>query len=149
MTKFYNAVAVAAMALGFGIAGTAKAATPVYVDLLSSPVFAGPTASKTVLLLQYDSSATRPLTVHSVNIVGLESAQQVTVDNCGTSLGGGTYTIMPGSHCFIEAPTSGIVAGETIVTDGTAGNANVLKYARGMLETRDGNNNVLTHAELH
>jgi hypothetical protein len=147
--------ALATVALGLA-SGAVQAGGLANLDLQSSPTYAGAQGNYAVLILQYDSAATGPLLVKSVKIgdpLGRTAFTQQVV-NCGTAISTvgpvTTYAVNPGQICFVKVNNiSGyFVDGEIIVADGSATTKNMLATVRAMMEVRDVNNSVITHAEL-
>ncbi len=76
------------------------------------------------------------------------------IQSCGSPVKSGdtvvAYQLLPGQICWFRGMRSGAsTVGRATVQDGTANGANIATFVRASYETRDVNDNVLQHVELH
>ncbi len=134
-------------------AGAARAAS---VDMQSAPAYWGQTGNTAILAVMYDSDAKQKLIINTVYIGDVyNDPLNQTLDNCGTPIKQGDnvvgYSLAPGQHCFLQSTRQYNVSlyGEVVMSDTAKNTTNIATHVRAMLEVRDANNNVLTHAEMH
>jgi hypothetical protein len=108
-------------------------------------------------VLQYAPNGTGKLTISTflVAAVGGAGVQQQ-LNSCGTPIKHGdtivAHALNPGDFCFLRALHAGVtgsVYGRVVLSDTNKNLQNISTAVRVSLETRDGNDNVLTHVEVH
>ncbi len=151
MSNLTLKIAAAVLALSTAAAHAAPAADTI---IASSPVGWSVPGDHAVLMLRYSGNATQPLTITSEGVfdigLGTSNAQVV---SCGTPQFSGkvivAYQISPGGLCLLQGGRSQYeVIGRFTANDGTGTPTGVATYVRATLETRDVNDNVLTHIDL-
>jgi hypothetical protein len=150
-TKSARAAAVAAIAAAALSMAAAAQAAPVYQ--ISSPVFWSSTGAYADLVLRYDPRASATLTVnqfYAVDLFGQNVSTQL--ESCGAPVKTGdsvtAHALSPGQICWVRVyRTNDAIVGRAALTV-SGGAATTNQFVRASVETRDANNNVLTHVEL-
>ena len=157
MFKKYGRASIIASAVGLALVFSAPVARAASTQLMSSPVFWSANGDHADLVLQYAPNGTGTLTISTFLVAAVGGAGvQEQLNFCGTPVKQGdtivAHAISPGQFCFLRALHAGVtnsVYGRVVVSDTTGKLQNINMAVRVSLETRDANDNVLTHVEVH